>query len=108
MLSECPFSLMHPLGTKSESEHYQKIGSQPFYKITFKRKMSAKHLSELKTRTTSVLVSYRSDRSAKDLIDIYIYIYVCVYIYIYIYRERERERERERNTHMSCRRLLLV
>lgn len=66
MLSECPFSLMHPLGTRSESEHYQKIGRQPFHKITFKRKMSAKHLSEGKTRTTSGLVSQRSDRLAKN------------------------------------------
>lgn len=66
MLSECPFSLMHPLGTRSESEHYQKIGRQPFHKITFKRKTSAKHLSEGKTRTTSGLVSQRSDRLAKN------------------------------------------
>lgn len=66
MLSECPFSLMHPLGTRSESERYQKISRQPFHKITFKRKMSAKHLSEGKTRTTSGLVSQRSDRLAKN------------------------------------------
>lgn len=79
MPPECPFILMHPLGTKSESEHYKKIDRQPFYKIIFKRKMSAKHLSDLKIKTTSVHVSYSSDSSAKEILNIYTHV---TYLYI--------------------------
>lgn len=55
MPPECPFILVHPLGTKSESEHHQKIDRQPFYEIIFKRKMSAKHLSDLKNKNNTSL-----------------------------------------------------
>lgn len=80
MPPECPFILVHPLGTKSESEHYEKIDRQPFYEIIFKRKMSAKHLSDLKTKTPPVCVSYISDRSAKDIfyISIKYILHMCM------------------------------
>jgi len=67
MPPECPLILVHPLGTKGEPEHHEKIGRQPFYEIIFKRKMSAKHLSDLKIKMTPVHVSYSSDMSAKHI-----------------------------------------